>query len=158
MFRIGWMRVTLGTSLRMFVIQRQIGSRNPGMRQTRAPTHSEWPSSSKTEDKPKKPTILNYRRHRDADKSVPKYLVKNLLTETGVGLLSGQSGTYKSFIGIKLVGAVGMRQPFAGYDVKRQGASLIFASEGAGELPIRLEALSEVEHGGQVLPVYYCDV
>jgi hypothetical protein len=34
---------------------------------------------------------------------------------------------------------------------------LIFASEGAGELPIRLEALSEAEHGGQVLPVYYCE-
>jgi hypothetical protein len=28
------------------------------------------------------------------------------------------------------------------------------ASEGAGELPIRLDALSEAEHGRQVLPVY----
>ena len=121
------------------------------------PTHSESPSSSETENKSKQPTILNYRRHRDANNSAPKYLVKNLLTETGVGLLSGQTGTYKSFIGIKLAGAVGTRQPFAGYDIKRRGATLIFASEGAGELAIRLEALSQTEHGGQVLPVYYCD-
>jgi hypothetical protein len=122
-----------------------------------SPPTPEVSSPSKAEDKPKQPTILNYRRHRDTNNSVPKYLVKNLLPETGVGLLSGQSGTYKSFIGIKLAGAVGMRQPFAEYDIKRRGATLIFASEGAGELPIRLEALSEAEHGGQVLPVYYCD-
>jgi hypothetical protein len=122
-----------------------------------SPPRSEVSSPSKAEEKPKQRTILKYRRHRDANSSVPKYLVKNLLPETGVGLLPGQSGTYKSFIGIKLAGAVGTRQPFAGYDIKRQGAALIFASEGAGELPIRLEALSEAEHGGQVLPVYYCD-
>jgi hypothetical protein len=106
---------------------------------------------------PEQPTILNYRWHRDANTAAPKYLVKNLLPETGVGLLSGQSGTYKSFIAIKLAGAVGTTQPFAGYPVKRQGAALIFASEGAGELPVRLEALSEAEHGGEVLPIYYCD-
>jgi hypothetical protein len=102
-------------------------------------------------------TVLTYRRHRDANNPAPSYLVKNLLPETGTGLLSGQSGTYKSFVGIKLAGAIGTGQPFAGYAIKRQGAALIFASEGAGELPIRLEALSEAEHGGKILPIYYCD-
>jgi hypothetical protein len=121
------------------------------------PPRSEASSSSKAEDSPKQPTILSYRRHRDANNQAPKYLVKSLLPETGVGLLPGQSGTYKSFVGIKLAGAIGTGQPFAGHAIKRQGAVLIFASEGAGELPIRLEALSEAEHGGQVLPVYYCD-
>jgi hypothetical protein len=122
-----------------------------------SPPTPEVSSPSKAEEKPKQPTILSYRRHRDANNQAPNYLVKNLLPETGVGLLSGQSGTYKSFVGIKLAGAVGTGQPFAGHAIKRQGAVLIFASEGAGELPIRLEALSEAEHGGQVLPVYYCD-
>lgn len=112
---------------------------------------------SKAEENAKQQTILSYRRHRDVNNQAPKYLVKNLLPETGVGLLSGQSGTYKSFVGIKLAGAIGTGQPFAGLAIKRQGAALIFASEGAGELPIRLEALSQAEHGGQVLPVYYCD-
>jgi hypothetical protein len=115
------------------------------------------PSPPKAEAKPpKQPTILSYRRHRDANNEAPKYLVKNLLPETGVGLLSGQSGTYKSFVAIKLAGAIATGQSFAGHAIKRQGAVLIFASEGAGELPIRLEALSEAEHGGQVLPIFYC--
>jgi hypothetical protein len=118
---------------------------------------SEFSPPSMAEDKPKQATILPYRRHRDANNQAPKYLLKNLLPETGVGLLSGQSGTYKSFVAIKLAGAIATGQPFAGHNVKRQGAVLIFASEGASELPVRLEALSEAEHGGQVLPVYYCD-
>jgi hypothetical protein len=113
-------------------------------------------SSSKAEDSPKQSTILSYRRHRDANNQAPKYLVKNLLPETGVGLLSGQSGTYKSFVAIKLAGAIATGQSFAGHAIKRQGAVLIFASEGAGELPIRLEALSEAEHGGRMLPIFYC--
>jgi hypothetical protein len=122
-----------------------------------SPPKSKVLSPPKAEAKPpKQPTILSYRRHRDANNQAPKYLVKNLLPETGVGLLSGQSGTYKSFVAIKLAGAIATGQPFAGHAIKRQGAVLIFASEGAGELPIRLDALSEAEHGGQVLPVYYC--
>jgi hypothetical protein len=122
-----------------------------------SPPTPEVSSPSKSDGKPKQPTILNYRRHRDANISAPKYLVKNMLPETGVGLLAGQSGTYKSFVGIELAGAIGTGQPFAGHAIKRQGAALIFASEGAGELPIRLDAVSGAEHGGQVLPVYYCD-
>ena len=121
-----------------------------------SPPRSEVSSPSKAEDSPKQPTILSYRRHRDANNQAPEYLVKNLLPEIGVGLLSGQSGTYKSFVAIKLAGAIATGQSFAGHAIKRQGAVLIFASEGAGELPIRLDALSEAEHGSQVLPVYYC--
>jgi hypothetical protein len=119
-------------------------------------TLAESPPPSNTEGKPKQPTILSYRRHRDANNQAPKYLVKNLLPETGVGLLSGQSGTYKSFVAIKLAGAIATGQPFAGHTVKRQGAVLIFASEGASELPVRLEALSEAEHSGRALPIFYC--
>ena len=122
-----------------------------------SPPRSEVSSPSKAKDSPKQATILSYRRHRDARNQAPKYLVKNLLPETGVGLLSGQSGTYKSFVAIKLAGAIATGQPFAGHAIKRQGAVLIFASEGASELPVRLEALSEAEHGSQVLPIFYSD-
>jgi len=113
-------------------------------------------SPTKAQDSPKHSTILSYRRHRDGNSHAPKFLVKNLLPETGVGLLSGQSGTYKSFVAIKLAGAIATGQSFAGHVIKRQGAVLIFASEGAGEVPIRLDALSEAEHDGQVLPIFYC--
>jgi hypothetical protein len=90
----------------------------------------------------KEPEILRYRSHRDANDPAPKYLVKNLLPEVGIGLLSGQWGTYKTFIAIKLAGAIGTGQPFAGYATKRRGAVLYLAREGAGELPLRLEALN----------------
>ena len=138
----------LGAGTRVFILCIKTGT---------APTpSSEVSSPSKAEDGPKQPTTLSYRRHRDANNQVPKYLVKNLLPQTGVGLLSGQSGTYKSFVAIKLAGAIATGQSFAGHVIKRQGAVLIFASEGAGEVPIRLDALSEAEHGGQVLPIFYC--
>src|SRR5262249_31082080 len=101
----------------------------------------------------KEPEILRYRQHRGANDPAPKYLVKNLFPETGIGLLSGQWGTYKTFIALKLGACVGTAQPFAGYAVKRPGAVLYLACEGAGELPVRLEALSSVEHGGSVLPI-----
>jgi hypothetical protein len=132
-------------------------SSSPLSPESPSPPTPEVSSPSKAEDKPKQATILNYCRHRSANNSAPRYLVKNLLPETGIGLLSGQSGTYKSFVAIKLAGAIATGQSFAGHAIKRQGAVLIFASEGAGELPIRLEALSKDAHGGQVLPVYYCD-
>jgi len=121
-----------------------------------APTvPAEKPKHSQSAVKP--PAILRYRCHRDANDPTPKYLVKNLLPETGMGLLSGQWGTYKSFIALKLAGAIATAQPFAGYAVKRQGAILYLACEGAGELPARLEALSAEEHGNKILPIYYCD-
>src|SRR5215472_9058555 len=97
-----------------------------------APTvPAEKPKHSQSAVKP--PAILRYRCHRDANDPTPKYLVKNLLPETGIGLLSGQWGTYKSFIALKLAGAIATAQPFAGYAVKRQGAILYLACEGAGE-------------------------
>ena len=50
--------------------------------------------------------------------------------ETGVGLLSGQWGTYKTFIAIDLAGAVMTGNLFAGRAVKRSGG-VDFAAEGA---------------------------
>ena len=101
---------------------------------------------------------FNFRSHRDRNMPAPRHLIKGLLPEIGTGLLAGQSGVYKSFVGLKLAGAIATGQPFiSGYSTKRQGATLIFCSEGAGELPVRLEALAQAEHGGRVLPIYYCD-
>jgi hypothetical protein len=41
---------------------------------------------------PHEPTVLSYQRHREiSGRVIPKHLVKNLLPETGVGLLSGQN-------------------------------------------------------------------
>jgi hypothetical protein len=66
------------------------------------------------------------------------WLVKQLLPETGAGLISGQWGTGKTFIAIDLSISVMMSNPFAGRQVKRTGGVLFIAVEGASEIPIRL--------------------
>jgi AAA domain len=86
------------------------------------------------------------RWHGEQDSSVKrKWLVQNMIPETGVGLLSGQWGTYKTFIAIDLAGAVMTGNLFAGRAVKRSGGVLFLAAEGAGEIPIRLSGLIDAK-------------
>jgi len=59
---------------------------------------------------------------RQEIKTVRSYLIDKLLPETGVGLLSGQWGTYKTFTAVDLAAAVVTGTPFAGFPVARQGA------------------------------------
>ena len=68
------------------------------------------------------------------------YLVDKLLPETGVGLISGQWGTYKTFIALDLAAAVITGTPFAGFEIARPGAVLMIVLEGQGEVDIRLRA------------------
>ena len=68
------------------------------------------------------------------------YLVDKLLPENGVGLISGQWRTYKTFVALDLAAAVITGTPFAGFEVVRQGAALFIALEGQGEVNIRLQA------------------
>jgi AAA domain len=104
---------------------------------------------------PAKPAPLSFRRHRDGNNPTPKDLVKGLLPETGIGLLSGQSGTYKTFVALNLAGAVATGKPFAGYNIKRPGATFAFVSEGANGWPQRLDALSKHDHDNARLPIFY---
>jgi AAA domain-containing protein len=104
---------------------------------------------------PAKPSPLSFRRHRDANNPTRKDLVKGLLPETGIGLLSGQSGTYKTFVALNLAGAVATGKPFAGYSIKRPGATFAFVSEGANGWPQRLDALSKHDHDNARLPIFY---
>jgi len=70
-----------------------------------------------------------------------KWLIKHLLYTTGVGLISGQWGSAKTFVAIDLAGSAMMGNPFAGRPVKCKGGVLFIAAEGASEIPIRLCAL-----------------
>lgn len=79
-----------------------------------------------------------YGRHEIA--VVRPYLVSKLLPETGVGLISGQWGTFKTFAAIDLAAAVITGTPFAGFEVARQGAVLFVAMEGEGEVDPRMRA------------------
>jgi hypothetical protein len=86
--------------------------------------------------------------HGDVDMAASrKYLVKNLIPEAGNGLLSGQWGTYKTFVALDLAGAVMTGGTFTGFPVKRKGGVLFIAVEGRSEIPIRLEAINRVKLG-----------
>ena len=80
-----------------------------------------------------------WRFYDSATVSPIRWLVKQLLPETGVGIMSGQWGSFKTTAALDLSVSVMTGQPFAGqYRIKRKGAVLYFATEGAGTLQSRL--------------------
>ncbi len=91
----------------------------------------------KAETKP-----IPLRWHRDASNDADRsWLVRDLIAETGKGLLSGQWGSAKTFIALDLSGCVMTGESFANRPVLRRGGVLFIAPEGAFEIPIRLKGL-----------------
>jgi AAA domain len=83
----------------------------------------------------------------------PRWLVKAILPQTGIGILSGQWGSYKTTVALDLSVSVMTGLPFAGqYRVKRKGAVLYFAMEGAGTLQTRLAAIAKSRGAAHQLP------
>jgi hypothetical protein len=72
-----------------------------------------------------------------------RWLVQDLLPETGVGLIAGQWGTYKTFIALDLAGSVMTGTDFIKFPVRRKGGVLFIACEGQNEVAIRLQAVVE---------------
>jgi hypothetical protein len=68
-------------------------------------------------------------------------LVHERIPETGVGLLAGQFGMFKTFHAIDLIGAVVTEQDWLGGPVCRRGGVLLIAAEGAYDLRRRLSGL-----------------
>jgi hypothetical protein len=69
-----------------------------------------------------------------------------MIPRTGIGLLSGQWGTSKTFIAIDLAGAVMISSSFAGRAVARKGGVVFLAAEGSGEIPIRVSGILEAKY------------
>ena len=80
---------------------------------------------------------------KEYNRTTRSWLVKELIPETGQGLLSGQWGTAKTFAGMDLAAETMIKGIFAGRDVARKGGVVFVAAEGANEIPIRLEGLIE---------------
>src|SRR5262249_29876922 len=69
----------------------------------------------------------------------PRWLVKGILPESGVAIIPGQWGSYKTTPALDLALSVMTGRPFAGrYRIKRAGAGVYFALEGAGTRQSRL--------------------
>ena len=87
------------------------------------------------------------------------WLVVGLMPQMGVGLLSGQWGTYKTFAALDLAAAVMVGLAFADYPIARNGGVLFIAAEGASEIPARLQAVLKTkypDHTGK-LPFAWID-
>lgn len=73
------------------------------------------------------------------------WLVEGLLPETGIGLISGQWGVYKTFVALDLSLSLMAGPTFAGRRVNRLCGVLFVAVEGAFEIPLRLQCALEAK-------------
>lgn len=116
----------------------------------RAPTHDdraeqteeyqEGQQDTATADDP--PFKLKW--HGDPDDTpLKEWLVDKMLPKAGLALLSGQWGTYKTFVGFDLSAAVMTQTSFAGAEVKRRGGVLWIAVEGQDEVRTRLAGIAQ---------------
>jgi hypothetical protein len=80
--------------------------------------------------------------HGDPDpRPIKRWTIRKLMPACGIGLLSGQWGTYKTFMALEIAAAVMTRQSFNGYLVQRQCGVLFLAVEGEDEIRLRTEVL-----------------
>ena len=97
----------------------------------------------------RKPRLLIW--YGDKPPEPPAYLVQNTLPETGVGIIGGQWGLGKTYVGADASAAVMTKGEFAGEPVVRKGAVLWFAAEGESEIEERVRAAIENKFGGSGL-------
>jgi hypothetical protein len=79
--------------------------------------------------------------HGDQPLEPQAWLIEDILPETGTGLVSGQWGTYKTFVTIDLAAAIMAGGAFIDHAVRRRGGILFIAAEGAGNIATRLAAV-----------------
>jgi hypothetical protein len=102
---------------------------------------------------------MNWRVHGDEPDMPARWCVKGVIPETGIGILSGQWGTFKTTIALDLSVSVMTGTAFAGrYRIKRRGAVAYIALEGAGMMGTRLATLARARGLDEPLPFIWCDV
>jgi hypothetical protein len=94
--------------------------------------------------------------HNNADPEPTRWLIKDILPETGAGLISGQWGSYKTTVALDIAVSVMTATLFAGrFRVKRPGGVIYFAVEGSGGLASRLTAAARAQGVHDTLPFAY---
>jgi AAA domain/CHC2 zinc finger len=71
------------------------------------------------------------------------WFVRGTIPQVGAGLLSGQWGTYKTFVALDLACAGMSGTEIFGSEIDRCGGTLFYAAEGESEIPVRLQAAIE---------------
>jgi hypothetical protein len=94
-----------------------------------------------------------WKYHNSAAIEPPRWLIKNILPETGVALIAGQWGCYKTTTALDLCLSAMSGDAFANrYRVRRCGGVCFIALEGGGALLARLSALAEQRNISGPLP------
>jgi hypothetical protein len=106
------------------------------------------------------PNILLFHRHGEVDPLESRvWCVEDVIPEIGIGLISGQWGTCKTFNGLELAHCVMTGRPYLGYKIRRQGGVLFFAPENPGEIAPRLDGV--LKHKGSKIidpaPFYWVE-
>jgi hypothetical protein len=95
------------------------------------------------------PDEFSFKWHGDVDPNDSRpWLVRDLIPEVGSGLVSGQWGTYKTFMVLDLGHSVMTGTTFLDFEVMRPGGVLFIALEGANEVAIRLQGV--IDHKGKL--------
>ena len=69
----------------------------------------------------------------------PEWLIEDVLVKGSLAFLYGTTGSYKSFIGLDMAGAIATGTPWLGREVQ-QGNVVYVAAEGLGDLGVRVSA------------------
>jgi hypothetical protein len=109
-----------------------------GMRELRAKVTAQAGA-----DAPAEPPKIAVFKHGEMAPSPGPQLTYNRLPEVGKGLLSGQWGTFKTFMFLDMSCSIMLGGQWTNSPVYRQGGILLFAPEGAGGIPLRLQAMIE---------------
>jgi AAA domain len=87
----------------------------------------------------------------------PRWIVKDVLPESGIGFIGGQSGAGKSFLAVDLAVAIatGEGASFFGRPVRQRAGVAIIAAEGAAGMPSRIEAARGYRNAAKGLPIAF---
>lgn len=87
-----------------------------------------------------KPKLPFFMTDEDLEKlPPPSWLVDDIIPETGIGVIYGESGSYKSFLTIDLLAHIGNGRAWFGKDTKKKPVIYI-ALEGNAGIPKRIKA------------------
>jgi hypothetical protein len=106
------------------------------------------PDLDELEEEPAPELSPMYAHGGPQTQSTKSWAIKGLMLAQGHGLLSGQWGTYKTFMVLELAGCLMTGQPFLDRLVKRQSGVLFLAAEGEQEMSMRLRAMVHEKCGG----------